>query len=59
MHTTTIDTEGESVHARYKTSTGKGVEVEVRVVESREKAQQLFHLLIPYLIRNFNKYGRL
>ena len=46
------------MHARYKTSTGKGVEVEVRVVESREKAQQLFHLLIPYLIRNFNKYGR-
>ena len=41
MHTTTTDVEGESVHARYKTSTGKGVEVEVRVVESREKAQQL------------------
>ena len=58
MHTTTTDVEGESVHARYKTSTGKGVEVEVRVVESREKAQLLCYLFIYYLIRNFNKYGR-
>ena len=58
VHTTTTDVEGESVHARYKTSTGKGVEVEVRVVESREKSQQLWYLLIYYLIRNFNKYGR-
>ena len=42
MHTTTTDVEEESVHARCKISTGKGVKVEVRIVESREQAQQCF-----------------